>query len=169
MRDQVLDYCAVDYNEKELFIGKQFDSCIVGICYDMSNGFITAYDLDKILAILMKKKKLSEDDAIRYFNIEILDKNPIISFIKMSNETPDVLSEYNNSMLFLDGYPHNCIIGVRIKKDSKIVAAYSDSDCVDSLMEGDDMTDEDAVEYFEYNTRGSYVGEHTPVFVTLFN
>jgi hypothetical protein len=33
----------------------------------------------------------------------------------------------------------------------------------------DDMTDEEAVEFFEYNTRGSYVGEHTPVFVTLFN
>jgi hypothetical protein len=168
MRDQVLDYCATEYNEKELFIGKQFDTCIIGICYDMPSGFTPAYDLDKILAILMKKKKLTEDEAIKYFNIEILDKNPVISFIKTSNETPDVLSEYNNSMLFLDGYPHNCIIGIRIKKDTKIVAAYSDADCVDSLMEDDEMTDEDAVEFFEYNTRGSYVGEHTPVFVTLF-
>jgi hypothetical protein len=168
MRDQVLDYCATEYNEKELFIGKQFDTCIIGICYDMPSGFTPAYDLDKILAILMKKKKLTEDEAIKYFNIEILDKNPVISFIKTSNETPDVLSEYNNSMLFLDGYPHNCIIGIRIKKDTKIVAAYSDADCVDSLIEDDEMTDEDAVEFFEYNTRGSYVGEHTPVFVTLF-
>jgi hypothetical protein len=168
MRDQILDYCAVDYDEKELFINKQFDSCIMGICYDMPNGFTTAYDLDKILAILMKKKKLTEDEAIRYFNVEILDKTPIISFIKTSNETPDILSEYNNSMLFLDGYPHSCIIGVRIRKDAKIVAAYSDGDCIESLME-DDMTDEEAVEFFEYNTRGSYVGEHTPVFVTLFN
>ena len=168
MRDQVLDYCATEYNEKELFIGKQFDTCIIGICYDIPSGFTPAYDLDKILAILMKKKKLTEEEAIRYFNVEILDKNPVISFIKMSNETPDVLCEYNNSMLFLDGYPNNCIIGVRIKKDTKIVAAYSDADCVDSLMEDDEMTDEDAVEFFEYNTRGSYVGEHTPVFVTLF-
>jgi hypothetical protein len=167
MKDQILEYCTVDYDESELFIGKQFDGCLLGVCYDMESGFTTAYDLDKILGVLVKKKKITEDKAIRYFNIEILDKNPAISFIKTSNETPDVLSEYNNDMLFLDGYPHNCIVGVRLKKDTKIVAAYSDFDCIESLME-DDMTEEDAIEYFEYNTRGSYVGEHTPVFITLF-
>ena len=71
-------------------------------------------------------------------------------------------------MLFLDGYDPKCIIGVRFKKDSVVVAAYSDNDCVQSLIEDDGMTEEDAIEFFEYNTRGSYVGEHTPVFITLF-
>jgi hypothetical protein len=27
------------------------------------------------------------------------------------------------------------------------------------------MSEEDAAEYFEYNTQGAFVGEHTPVFL----
>jgi len=27
------------------------------------------------------------------------------------------------------------------------------------------MSEDDAYEYFEYNTQGAYVGEHTPVFL----
>ena len=111
---------------------------------------------------------MTENEAIRYFNIEILDKNPEISFVKESAENPDLLSEYNNEMLFLDGYPFNCIVGVRLKKDCKIVSVYSDFDCINSLMENDGMSEEDAIEFFEYNTRGSYVGENTPAFITLF-
>jgi hypothetical protein len=34
-------------------------------------------------------------------------------------------------------------------------------------MNRDDMEEEDAIEYFEYNTRGAYVGENTPAFLTL--
>jgi hypothetical protein len=40
--------------------------------------------------------------------------------------------------------------------------------CIDILMKRDDMTEEEAVEYFEFNVTGSYVGENTPVFVELF-
>ena len=29
----------------------------------------------------------------------------------------------------------------------------------------DGMTQEEAIEYFEFNIRGSYVGEHSPVFL----
>ena len=40
--------------------------------------------------------------------------------------------------------------------------------CIDILIKGG-MTFEDAQEYFEYNTIGSWVGEGTPVFATLIN
>jgi hypothetical protein len=33
------------------------------------------------------------------------------------------------------------------------------------LMERDEMTEEDALEYFSYNVQGSYVGEGTPIYV----
>ena len=29
----------------------------------------------------------------------------------------------------------------------------------------DDMTEEDAIEHMNFNVTGSYVGEHTPVFI----
>ena len=168
MKDQVLELCSDEYTDDQLFIDEKFDSCIIGVCFDPQGGFTTAYSLDKILNFLVKNEKMTENESIKYFNTEIMDKSPDISFIKEINEDPDLLSNYNNEMLFLDGYSPNCIMGVRLKKDSKIVSAYSDFDCIQSLMENDDMSEEDAIEFFEYNTRGSYVGEHTPVFVTLF-
>jgi hypothetical protein len=40
---------------------------------------------------------------------------------------------------------------------------YSIKKSIGVLME--DMSEEDAVEHFEYNVRGSYVGEQTPIWV----
>lgn len=168
MKDQVLEICSGDYTDEELFIDEKYDGCIIGVSYEPSVGFTTAYSLDKIINRLISDDNMSENEAITHFNIEIMGKNPDISFIKESTDSPDLLCEYNNEMLFLDGYPNNCIIGVRFRKDAKVVSAYSDFDCINSLIENDDMSEEDAVEFFEYNTRGSYVGEHTPVFITLF-
>lgn len=166
MKDQILDFCIVDNNEKDLFIGDEFDNCLLGVCSSFGD-FTPAYDLDKIISVLVKKHKITEDEAIKRFNIDILENHSNLVFIKLSDEIESDLSVYNNSMLFLDGYGSSCMIGVCIRQGCEIVAAYSDSDCVEWLIENDDMTEEDAIEFFEYNTRGSYIGEHTPVFVTL--
>jgi hypothetical protein len=32
-------------------------------------------------------------------------------------------------------------------------------------MEEDEMTEEDATEYFEFNILGAYMGENTPIYV----
>jgi hypothetical protein len=39
---------------------------------------------------------------------------------------------------------------------------YSVSKCIEILM-ADDMTDEEAMEYFSFNMSGAYVGEKTPI------
>lgn len=39
--------------------------------------------------------------------------------------------------------------------------------CVDIFIERDGMTYEEAIEHFEFNVIGSYVGESTPMFATL--
>ena len=48
-----------------------------------------------------------------------------------------------------------------------MVAVYDYDVCVQILMERDSMTIEDAVEWMEYNVVGSYVGDKTPVFISL--
>ena len=45
------------------------------------------------------------------------------------------------------------------------VAVYDYNKCIEILAK--EMSQEDAEEYFEFNTRGAYVGENTPVFVTV--
>jgi len=43
--------------------------------------------------------------------------------------------------------------------------AYDLDKCIEILMQRDGMTYEGAMECFEFNTLGAYVGQHTPVFV----
>ena len=45
------------------------------------------------------------------------------------------------------------------------VAIYSKAKCLEILMQRDGMTDEEALEFFEFNVSGAYVGENTPVFL----
>jgi hypothetical protein len=45
------------------------------------------------------------------------------------------------------------------------VAVYSRMGCMKVLMERDGMTDEEAMEYFDFNVQGAWVGESTPVFL----
>ena len=45
------------------------------------------------------------------------------------------------------------------------VAVYSKMDCMNILMERDGMTDEEAMEYFDFNVQGAWMGESTPVFL----
>lgn len=45
------------------------------------------------------------------------------------------------------------------------VAVYSRRRCIELLMYRDDMSREDAEEYFDYNVADAYVGPQTPLFL----
>lgn len=78
----------------------------------------------------------------------------------------DKLVEYNDSMLFADGFD-DALIGIVEQFGRPPVALYSYDMCITILMERDGMEEEEAIEYLEYNTLGAYVGENTPAFATL--
>lgn len=80
--------------------------------------------------------------------------------------TRDLLAEFNEDMLFADGFDE-ALIGCG-ERMGVCVAIYSISKCIEVLMK-DNMTDEEAMEYFEYNVLGSYMGENTPMFCTLLD
>tara|TARA_R110000737_G_scaffold264145_1_gene272044 strand:+ start:168 stop:491 length:324 start_codon:yes stop_codon:yes gene_type:complete len=46
------------------------------------------------------------------------------------------------------------------------VAIYDYVRCIAILVERDGMSEEDAVEFFEFNVAGAWVGPNTPVFMT---
>lgn len=48
------------------------------------------------------------------------------------------------------------------------VAAYDFRLMVDILIERDGMTSDEAIEYLNFNTIGSYVGPYTPVYLHRF-
>ena len=63
--------------------------------------------------------------------------------------------------LLADGY-ESALVG--ITEGMNPVAVYDTELCIKSLMDHDDMSEEDAVDFFYFNTVGSYVGEKTPLF-----
>ena len=62
-----------------------------------------------------------------------------------------------DEILKADGFD-DAIIGI---DGSSMRIIYSISKCIQILSK--DMSEEDAIEYFEYNVSGSYVGEKTPI------
>ncbi len=62
-----------------------------------------------------------------------------------------------DEILKADGFD-DAIIGI---DGSSMRLIYSISKCIQILSK--DMSEEDAIEYFEYNVSGSYVGEKTPI------
>ena len=70
-----------------------------------------------------------------------------------------------NKALYADGF-EEAIIGVGIQFNTKLVA-YDYDKCVKILMTRDGMSEDDAIEYVEYNVTGSWMGDNTPVFVKV--
>ncbi len=76
----------------------------------------------------------------------------------MLNKIINVYEE--ESFLKADGFDQ-AIIGV---EESTMRLIYSVSKCLEILMSGDDvMCYDEAVEHFEYNVKGSYMGPQTPI------
>jgi len=56
----------------------------------------------------------------------------------------------------------DAIIGV---DPVKLVVVYSIAKILEILMERDGMKQEEAIEFFDFNIAGSYVGERTPIWL----
>jgi hypothetical protein len=67
----------------------------------------------------------------------------------------------NEEAMLLDGFWDACLGGDY--KDGK--AVYSIEKILKILMKRDGMTEEEALEYFDFNIAGAYVGEMTPMYV----
>ena len=45
------------------------------------------------------------------------------------------------------------------------IAVYNRDKCIEILMDRDGMSDIDAIEFFDFNVAGAWVGKSTPVFL----
>lgn len=77
----------------------------------------------------------------------------------------ELLAESNEEMLFADGFDE-ALIGVAERCGMVPVALYDIDKCIEILID-EGLTHEDAIEHFEFNVLGSYVGENTPMFTRL--
>jgi hypothetical protein len=73
----------------------------------------------------------------------------------------DKIKLIDPTILIADGYD-DCIIGLTFR-DDELVALYSADRILEKLAQ--DMTDIEALEYFEYNIEGAYMGVKTPKYI----
>ena len=67
-------------------------------------------------------------------------------------------------MRLADGFD-DAFVGTTISAfGRKQVALYDYDKCILILMHDNHMTEDDAIEYFDYNVIGSWVGEDTPIY-----
>lgn len=69
----------------------------------------------------------------------------------------------HEELIFLEGFD-NAIKGTALCQGNTVVC-YSIPRMVETLKTRDRMTQEEAVEWLEFNTFFAYFGEHTPVYV----
>jgi len=50
----------------------QYDHAIMGICYSFGGEAKTAYDLDKIIKVLMEEDGMTNEEAEEFFDFNIL-------------------------------------------------------------------------------------------------
>lgn len=75
-----------------------------------------------------------------------------------------MLDEYAEGAIILDNFD-DCIVGIseQFGEGNRIV--YSKDMIIKKLCE--EMSEEEALEYYDYNILGGYFGEQNPIFLTI--
>lgn len=66
-------------------------------------------------------------------------------------------------VLLADGF-EKAFVGY-VTQFNTMLACYDYDKCIKIMMTRDKMTDEEAIEYMEYNVTGAYMGKYTPCFL----
>jgi len=101
----------------------------------------------------MTMRKMSWDEWKKEKTKE-MESDPMFSFNK--DVKPD-------KGLKADGF-NDAIMGIVQRCGQDDVVLYDTDKVIEGLMKGDGMSYEEAVEYFEFNILGAWVGDGTPAF-----
>ena len=75
-----------------------------------------------------------------------------------------ILDEFAEGAIILDNFD-DCIIGITEEFGCGPRILYSKEKIIDKLSEN--MPEEDALEYYDFNILGGYFGEQNPIFLTI--
>ena len=73
------------------------------------------------------------------------------------------VNELAEGAILLTGFD-DCIVGITEEFGGDTRVLYSRDKIIEKLME--DMSEEEAYEYYDYNILGGYFGEGNPIFLT---
>ena len=70
----------------------------------------------------------------------------------------------DENILFADGF-EEAFVGIVQSCGAVPKACYDYDKCIEVLISRDKMSHEEAIDFFEFNVIGAYVGEYTPAFL----
>jgi hypothetical protein len=92
--------------------------------------------------------------------------------IEEHSELREMLEDYavmvGVDLLLLDGFDE-AFVGIGERCGQPELAVYSWEKMIDLLMERDGMNHDEAIEYISYNVTGGWVGEKTPIVVSVID
>lgn len=74
------------------------------------------------------------------------------------------LADLDEEILLLDGFDE-AFLGLGRRVGCRVVAVYDRDRCLELLVQRDGMSEEEAIEHFDFNVSGAWVGEQTPLFL----
>lgn len=80
------------------------------------------------------------------------------------NKREEIAEDYPDLLVMDPTYLDEAIVGVVTRIGLEAVC-YNSNKVIELLMTNETMTEEEAIEHMEYNMKGSWVGETTPVFL----
>lgn len=87
------------------------------------------------------------------------------------HQIKEEIAKINPDALFIDGFDgdengyNDALIGFGARCDMNDVAIYQVDKVIDILISKYDMDSEEAIEWYDYNIAGAYMGENTPILV----
>ena len=85
-----------------------------------------------------------------------------IEWAEMMDESLLVLGSDEERMDYAEAF-------LGVTDDDPPRAVYSEEKILDVLVKRDKMAYEDALDFFEFNIRGAYMGERTPIYILSFD
>ena len=87
--------------------------------------------------------------------------------MSLPDHVEDALGENEACLLEPRDEYDDCVIGIGYRCSAGPLAVYSIPKVL-KVMQGWGMDDQEAQEFFEYNTIGAWMGDGTPIFIHLF-
>ena len=127
-----------------------------------SRDYIRIYDDGKLM-LTFNRETLKVTGATKYCKI-LKDLPAYKDDITPRPTVMDKISEINPEALYPSGL-ERAIIGIVERSGQEPLILLDKRLCIEILTE--DKSEEDAIEYFDYNVIGAWMGNGTPCFVTL--
>lgn len=90
--------------------------------------------------------------------------DPMSEDYKKDCKLKDFLGDLTDDIMVADGLADAFIGVASFGKEGKTIAIYDSMKIIERLIK-EGMTEEEAIEYYEYNIASAYAGEGTPIYM----